>query len=439
MQICVSKLVGYILLKLGLYFRMQQVGRFGRDRKGTGMTFAAAVPEKNARTEWLTMSIISIVHLVSHFYWLALVPLLPALKQLLQVSWVQLGFAITLMNVVSALTQAPTGFLVDRFGARLFLVLGVLAGAAGFVLIGLVPVYPVLLIAAVLIGLGNAVYHPADFSILSAEMSNERMGRAYSVHGFAGYAGFALAPPIVLGLAYFGGTQFALVATGLIGVLLSLPLVPGYIRERRTARPQVSVEARTKNSARALLTPAVIALTIMFTVLSLSTAIMQTFMVVALAGMSDLSHAVGNSALTIFLFAVMTGVLCGGFITDRVSYQSTIAAAGFGIAALIVVALAIVKPDAPTTLIMIGATGFLVGIIMPSRDLLVRNAAPPDAVGRIFGIVTTGFNFGGMIGPLVGGVLIDYGLFSQVFYLSAVFMAFTVVIAVAVDRKAGPG
>ena len=400
------------------------------------MTSADATAGVSDRKELTTLTIVSVVHFVSHFYWLALVPLLPALTRLLDVSYVQLGFAITLMNVVSALTQAPVGFMVDRFGPRLLLIGGVILGAVGFVATGLFPSYWMLLVAAVLIGLGNAVYHPADFSILSAEMSKKRMGRAYATHTFMGYAGFAAAPPIVLALNYFGGAQFALIATGIAGLVLSLPIIPGVFAERRTVGAPASANKKTDIPARALLTPSVIALTAMFTMLSLSTTMIQTYMVPALAAMSGFAQTIGEMALAVFPFAVMTGVLCGGFVADKAKQQSYVAAAGFGLAALCIIAIAAIKPPAMMTVAMLALAGFLAGIIMPSRDLLVRNAAPPEAVGRIFGIVTTGFNFGGIVGPLLGGYLIDHKFPAWIFYGSAIFMAMTVAIALAVDRRA---
>lgn len=399
------------------------------------MNSATTLTGSHAKREIWTLSLVGAVHLVSHFFWLLFVPLLPLLKERMQVSYVELGLALTLMNVVSALTQAPIGFLVDRFGARLLLLAGVAAGAAGYILVGCFPSYPVMLIAVVLIGLGNAVYHPADFSILSAEMSAQRMGRAYSVHAFTGYLGFAAAPPVALALAWFGGVQFALIASGLIGIIIALPLVPEVPRERGAARSKPKVNSKA-NSIRALLTPQVIALTVMFTALSLSTGIMQTYMVVALHALLDLPQAIGNTALTTFLFLTVAGIIVGGFLADRAESKSLVAATGFGLAAICVIALPLLKPGATGTIILFAFAGFLSGIIVPSRDLLAKAAAPPDAVGRVFGIVTTGFNFGGIIGPPIGGALIDHHLPAWIFYISAVFMFVTIAIALFVDRQA---
>ncbi|HEY8583150.1 MAG TPA: MFS transporter, partial [Capillimicrobium sp.] len=374
----------------------------GRPKEdGASMTSITAGAEQ--RAEFKTLSIVSAVHLVSHFYWLVFVPLLPSLRDLLQVSFIELGLAITVMNVVSAATQAPTGFLVDRFGARLLLALGVAVGSAGFLLVAFFPSYSMLLAAAVLIGLGNAVYHPADYSILSAEMSRERMGRAYSIHSFMGYLGFAVAPPVVLALLYLGGVQFALGASGVLGLLVAAPLLPGVAREQRGAKARKAAKPVQGVSARQLITGKVVALTAMFTVLNLSTGMLQTYMVVVMADLLKLPQAVGNTALTVFLFALVAGILVGGLLADKVDRQSRVAAAGFGAAALLVAGVGFLAPGAVLAVSMLGAAGFLAGIIMPSRDLLVRQASPPEAVGRVFGIVTTGFNIGGMIGPVLGG------------------------------------
>ena len=396
---------------------------------------ATATSEVSSR-ELRTLVVISAVHLVSHYYWLAFAPMMPALRELLNVSYTELGFAITVMNGVSALTQAPTGFIVDRYGPRLLLFIGVLIGAAGFLLIGMVPTYPVLLAGAVLIGLGNAVYHPADYSILSAEMPPARMGRAYSIHSFTGYIGFAIAPPLVLSLLWLDGVRLALIASGLIGVVLALPLLPDIPAEQRgLAARRASPKPRT--SARSLITPGVIALTLMFTTLNMATGMVQTFMMVALDQLFAMPLSAGNTALTVFLSMLVVGIIIGGFIADRLKHQSTMAASGLTGAAALICVMGAVNLGVTGTIAVAGVAGLLAGIIVPSRDLLVRQASPPDAVGRVFGIVTTGFNFGGMVSPIVGGMLVDHHAPVWIFYTSAAFMLLTVGIAVWVDRSEG--
>ena len=171
----------------------------------------------------------------------------------------------------------------------------------------------------------------------------------------------------------------------------------------------------------------------MFTLVNLSTGMMQTYMVAAVTDLLSLPQSVGAAALTIFFFALVGGVLAGGFVADRARSQAIVALGGFGMAAIFALAIPLIAPGASVTLALVAATGFCAGLIMPSRDLLVRKASPPDAVGRVFGIVTTGFNFGGMIGPLIGGALIDGRAPAWIFYGSAVFMLMTVAIALAVE------
>jgi len=84
---------------------------------------------------------------------------------------------------------------------------------------------------------------------------------------------------------------------------------------------------------------------------------------------------------------------------------------------------------------MMAIAGFLGGVIAPSRDMLVRNAAPPGAAGRAFGIVSTGFNLSGIVAPLLYGWIMDQQLPHWVFGASVVFMTLTVLLALVTDRK----
>ena len=90
----------------------------------------------------------------------------------------------------------------------------------------------------------------------------------------------------------------------------------------------------------------------------------------------------------------------------------------------------------PALLVMVmGLAGFLSGMIMPSRDMLVRAAAPVGAIGRAFGIVTIGFSIGGTIGPMLFGWIMDHGMPRWIFGASVVFMLLTVAAALIGDRR----
>jgi len=387
------------------------------------------------------LSQVSVAHLVSHLHLMALPALLPVLPDQMGVGFVELGLALSIFNIVSALVQAPLGFAVDRFGARRMLTLGLLLGSASFLSLGLLPSYAWLLVAMGLAGLANGIYHPADYSLLSTGIDERRMGRAFSVHTFAGYAGGAIAPAMLLGIAAWqGDTRLAFAAAGVAGLvaaaLLWLPT-----RERvaaATPRKPASPARRSRGSAK-VFTPVVFALTFLFVLLSLSGGSIQNFSVSALLSGYDVPLAVANGGLTAFLFASAFGVLSGGALADRTAHHGTVAAVALGLAALLIALVPIFGLQGYLLVAVLGLSGFLFGIIAPSRDMLVRAAAPAGAEGRVFGIVSTGFNIGGAVGPVLFGWLLDSGRPQGIFWSAVLFMLFTAMISLLQERRTARG
>ncbi len=385
------------------------------------------------RAELKSVGLISIGHGFSHLYMLVLPPLFTLIRADLGVSWTDLGLLIAVFSVSTGVAQLPAGILVDRIGGRPVLFAGLVLQAAPFALVALFPTYWGLMAMVLVAGIGVAVFHPADYAILAAQVDGERQGRAFGIHIFAGYAGWVVAPPLMLALASVLDWAAAVSVSGLIGLLFTAiaALYRGALDDRAIrAAPGDGREAVARGlraRVRFLLSPPVLLLLVFFTALATGTSGIHAFAVVALVELYDASLAAANAQLTGYFAAAAVGVLIGGVIADRVRDQEGLAALCFVASAAFLGVIALkLLPLAYVIIPMLGSA-VTIGLMSPSRDLLVRKICPPGTIGTVFGFVTTGFSVGAAIGPPIFGYVADIGRPDLIFWLSGAFTLLCIV------------
>jgi MFS family permease len=384
-----------------------------------------------------TIAVIGFVHGVSHFFHLLLPPLFPWLMKDFGLSFTEIGATMTIFFVVSGIGQALAGFLVDRFGAA-----RVLAGGIGcFVLAGLLLSfangYAALAVVAGLAGLGNSVFHPADFTVLNRHVSQPRLGHAFSMHGLSGNLGWALAPVFMTGIAATAGWRTAaLAAAGLAALSLAMLLwrrsalsdPPGYAPAAHAGAP-VSAFAFLGSSA-------VWMCFAFFLLITTAFGAIQNFASPILQNLYDFTLAVAASSLSTYLLGGAAGILVGGFLAKKEAHDRLIALA-LGAAALLAVLLASLPLPAWSVLPVMAGIGFCTGVAGPSRDLLVRKAATARfgqaAYGRVYGFVYSGLDGGLALAPLVFGGFMDHDRFSEVLIGIAILQSAAILTALRVS------
>jgi MFS family permease len=386
------------------------------------------------RNDATVIGFISFAHGMSHFYQLLLAPLFPFIKEELGVSYAALGFLVALFYTLSGLLQPLAGFVVDRYGARSVLLTGVGFFIAGVLVQGFSSNYATLALGAALGGIGNSVFHPADFAILNARVSSARLGYAFSAHGVVGYVGYAVAPVFSVAIGAALGWQAALLAGAVLGVgLLALLLFNSkYLEIDAQPRRKASI----KTEAGVLFAAPVVLCFVYFTVFAAGLAGLQSFGVSAMVEQYRIAATSASSALTAYLVSAALGILAGGFVAARTTRHDYVAAAGMGISALAILAVAMNLVPGVALVVALAISGFASGVVAPSRDLIVRASTPPGAAGRVFGFVYSGLDVGAFATPVFYGWMLDHGMPHAVFYTIFAFLFAATLTVLLISGKA---
>ncbi len=383
------------------------------------------------------IALIGAAHFVSHFHGMLLPPIFGPVREAFGVSYIEIGAALTAYNIVSAALQTPAGFLVDRIGPRLLLTGGLLLSAVALLVAALLPGYALFVVAYAFLGLANTVYHPADYAILAAAINAKRIGKAFSIHNFTGYLGFGVAPTVVLGSAALWGWQGAFLVAAVLAIAAALLLiVAGGILPRAT-RPAAAPHAKSSVGLELLLSGPILRNLLFFSCIGMANGGVQTFSVVALGVLWGTPSSSANIALSGFLLMSAVGVLVGGIIADRTPHHERVAAVGFAFTAAMAILLGWVNMPTAILISVMSLGGLLNGMIQPSRDMMVRAVTPVGSFGKVFGFVTTGFNLGGMVSPLLYGWLMDRGEPRMIFAIVTAFIVLALLTAITRPKPQG--
>ena len=399
---------------------------------------STAVP--TFRQDAQVIGLVGVAHGVSHFFHLILAPLFPWLKEAFGLSYAELGLLMTVFFVISAVGQAAAGFVVDRVGARTVLFAGIGFLGLSALMLSQASSYPMLLAGSMLAGVGNSVFHPADFTLLNQRVSTPRLGHAFSVHGISGNLGWAAAPVFLTGMAGLFGWRAALLAAACIPFsVLALLVVYREVLHTDELRAAVMSQKKTGDAqGRAfdfMRVPAVWMCFGFFFMIAVALGGIQSFSSQGLRELYGMSLASATTGYTAYMLASAVGMVWGGFLaskTDR--HDRTIAIAFMASAVFSLVIAAGIVPSL-LAIVLMGAIGFGAGVAGPSRDLLIRAAAPKNATGRVYGVVYSGLDIGLATGPLLFGALMDANHPSWVFIGIGIFQGLAILTAVGVGTN----
>lgn len=392
-------------------------------------------PQNTLKRDSLVMGLVGTAHFSSHFYQLSLAPLFPILHQVFNVNYVTLGSVMTAFYLVSGICQAFAGIFVDRFGARPILIGGIITMASCLGLAGLVTQFWMLYPLLILAGIGNSVFHPADFSALTHRVSKRRLGRAYSIHASSGTLGYASSPIIIGSIAAFAGWRTALIAAGILGWIIALLL----IRFSHHLIPEHgdphAHHAHVKISYRKLITmPALLFAFAYFLFTSGAGTAFQTFSTASFIDFYKVGLSAATGALSTYLICSAIGMLLGGVIADHTSHHVLVAAGSLLLCAALMGFVASGWVPFSLVALAVGGAGLCQGITTPSRDILVKGATPPGSTGRVFGFVYSGLDAGSMIAPLIFGALVDHHAYHEVFAGIAAMFAIAIFSVITIGQ-----
>jgi MFS family permease len=395
------------------------------------MASLAAYFNRDARV----IGLICFPHGLSHFYYMVLPPMFIVLKSVFGLTFTELGGIMSVFAGVAAFGQTPVGFLVDKIGGRQVLIGGLVIESIAIGCFGLADTYWQFLMFGAIAGIGHTVYHPADFAIMTSLVSNRRMGRAFGIHSFTGYLGFAAAPVFMTGISELWHWKAAFLSAGALGLIAAglLWLNSGLLREMgadsgrpaKTTAPSSAAGGKSQigQGIMFLISAPILACFLYYVLHQMGNGGLRTYLIPALEELYGVSPVVAGSILTGLMIGTAGGILSGGFLAERTGPQIWVACMTLIPSGLLIALVGAFHMPTVFIGLVIATAGFLMGLLLPSRDLLLRSVTPDGSMGKVMGFVSTGSNVGGTMIPVALGWIMDHSDPRYIFWITAGMIA----------------
>jgi MFS transporter, FSR family, fosmidomycin resistance protein len=395
---------------------------------------------KALRQDATTIGLVGLAHATSHFSQMLLVPLFPVFQSEFSLSYSQIGFLVSVLYMISSLGQASSGFIVDKLGARPVLFTSFAFFIAAALTAANATSYSSLILVMVLVGIGNAPFHPVDFTIMNQRVSAQRLGYAFSLHGVTGNLGWALAPLFFVGITSLSSWRTAYICAATLYACILAVLVLNKDLLHTQVAPQAKLDKASQRSGVSdfafLKLPAVWWCFGFFMFATMTLAVIQSYSIAILQNLHDVSLYAANVTLTSYMLFAAAGMLVGGWVAAKFPDKSDVVVArAMTAAAAILVLAASGIFGAIGACMLIASTGFAIGVGGPSRDMMIKKATPAGATGRVYGLVYSGMDVGFAIAPVVFGVFMDRGYYASVLVGAGVTLMIAVFLALGVGRR----
>ena len=381
------------------------------------MEAVAGFPKREVQA----ISLIGFAHMLSHLYWIAFAPLAPVMMEAFDISAFEWGLSLGIYSVMTGLFQTPMGLVVERIGGRRVLIFGLLLNASAIFVIGFIASsYWMLIVLMSIGGIGNSVFHPADYSLLDASVDKNRIGRAFSIHNFSGQIGFIIGAPLAGLLLYLGDWRSVMIILGLLGVAISILII--VFSRCITEGSNIKKKKAISDSLRDLLKSKPVMLFFVFYVFSsLGNYGVTQFSVLALQPLYGLQALAVVGALTAYQIGTLVLILPGGMLADKIKRFDFVMLGGFGVAASATFLVGTGVLPFWMVMLTLFVAGAMRGGVNATRDVAVRNVIKNLPVGTVFAFVSTGFTVGQAVGGMVFGYIFDKFEPNMIFFASAIF------------------